>query len=67
VGGYGDVQGQRGDGKVFGAGQAAAEGDEAGLLEVLGCLLELAGLAEGGFLGEVVCSTELGYNLGKLR
>jgi hypothetical protein len=49
VRGRGDVHGERGDGEVFGAGQAAAEGDQAGRFEILGCLLELAGRAEGGF------------------
>jgi hypothetical protein len=34
----GDLQGEGGDGEVFRAGQAAAEGDEAGGFEVLGGL-----------------------------
>ena len=50
VRGGGDVQGQRGEGEVFGAGQAAAEGDEAGGFEVFGGLFEGAGAAEEGFL-----------------
>lgn len=54
------MEGEGGDGEVFGAGEAAAKGDEAGLFEVLGCLLEFAGRAERALFGEVVWAEELG-------
>ena len=53
-GGGEGLYGKRGDGEVVGAGEAAAEGDEAGGLEVPRGLLEHAGLAGGGFGRDVV-------------
>lgn len=42
-------------GKVFAGWQTAAEGDESGLSEELGCFLEVVSFADFGFVGEAIC------------